>query len=90
MVVAAILDHHSAYIHSNYWSPLACLVDEQEMEENSHTPYIERIAVMSTTASPCPQKKIAAKWAQKITNCQTGIMNTGATSGAAAKKDIEA
>jgi hypothetical protein len=38
MVVADKLDHHPAYNHSNYWSPLACLVNEQEMEENSQPP----------------------------------------------------
>ncbi len=45
---------------------------------------------MTTNASPCPQNKIAAKWAQKIINCQTGILDTGATSGAAAKQDVKA
>jgi hypothetical protein len=72
MVVAAKLDHHPAYNHLNYWSPLACLVDEQETEENSHPPQIERIAAMSTAAPSCPQKKIAAKWAQKKSNVEQG------------------
>jgi hypothetical protein len=46
--------------------------------------------VISTTAPSCPQNKIAAKWAQKFSNRQTGIMDMGATSGAAAKQDIKA
>jgi hypothetical protein len=53
-------------------------------------PYIEIIAALSTTASPCPQIMIAAKWAQKLSNLQTGIMDMGATSGAASKQDIKA
>ncbi len=81
MVVADKLDEHSAYNHLNYWSPLACLVDEQETEENSHPPQIERIAAMSTTAPSCPQNKIAAKWERNFSNHQTGIMDMGATSG---------
>jgi hypothetical protein len=61
------------------------------MEENSHIPpQIERIAAMSTTAPLCPQNKLATKWAHKIPNCQTGIIDTDATSGAAAKRDIKA
>jgi hypothetical protein len=69
---------------------LACLVNEQETEEDFPPLQIERIATMSTTAPPYSQNKIATKWAQKNSNHQMGIMDTGATSGATAKWDIEA
>ncbi len=42
------------------------------------------------TASPSQLNKIVAKWARKIANRQMGIMDTGATSGTAAKKDTKA
>ncbi len=51
---------------------------------------IEKIAAIATCASPCPQNKIAAKWARRITNRQTGILDTGATPCTAAKQDIKA
>jgi hypothetical protein len=68
MVLENKLDQHPSYNHLNYWSPLACIVDEQEIEENSPPPQIERIAAMSTTAPSCPQYKIATKWARQISN----------------------
>jgi hypothetical protein len=46
--------------------------------------------VISITAPSCPQNKIVIKWAQKISNHQTEIIDTGATSGAVAKRDIDA
>jgi hypothetical protein len=45
-------------------------------------PYVEKIAEMTTTASPCPQNKIAAKWAQKLTNHWTGQAERGFAAGA--------
>jgi hypothetical protein len=65
MVVADKLDQDPTYNHSNYWSPLACLVNEQETEENSHLPQIEKIAAMSTIVPSCPQNKIVASGHKK-------------------------
>jgi hypothetical protein len=49
---------------------------------------MEQIAKSTTTTAPTPQNKIAAKWAWKLPNRQKlGILDTGATSGAAAEHD---
>jgi hypothetical protein len=35
-LVADKLEHTLAISHNNYWSPLACLVEEQEENEDDH------------------------------------------------------
>jgi len=72
--------------HYNYWSPLACQVEEQE-EPETPTHKKENLSVIL----PGPSNKIAAHWARKITNrkARTGILDTGATSGAGRPEDAE-
>jgi hypothetical protein len=74
--------------HHNYWSLLACQVDKQEKHETSTCSKKE---ILSTTLTE-PRNKIAAHWARKIANrkARTGILDTGATSGAGRLEDAEA
>jgi hypothetical protein len=64
-------------------------VDEQDTEQDNPQ-NTDTIAATITTASPIQQNKIAAKWARKVANQQIGIMDMGATSGAAAEHDTKA
>ncbi len=66
----------------NYWSPLSCLVKEQEEEDTEHL-----LLISSEMTRPKENNKISEKWRQKIANC-TGILDTGCTSGAGAEKDM--
>jgi len=84
----------SAATHTNnYWSPLACLVEEHE--EESPEPEETNTSVdwaMNATTDIGPTNKVAAHWARKIKNRtlrKMGILDTGATSGAAPEEDEE-
>ena len=86
-MVAAKLVNNTA--HSNYWSPLTCLVNEQEEIgiKDNHT-NIAR--VMSVVTDTRPGNKVAAHWACKIENRRmqkSGILDSGATSGAVPVED---
>ena len=74
--------------HSNYWSPLTCLVNEQEeMESRTTTPTSKVMSVFTDTR---PGNKVAAHWERKVENRRarkTGILDSGATSGAAPVED---
>ncbi len=87
--IAAKLVKKPAMYHYNYWSPLACQVNEQENTENP-TPKKEKLLSIQTDTGPC--NKIAAHWACKKANrkMQTGILDTGATSGAGRPEDADA
>jgi len=71
---------------NNYWSLLACLVEEQEEllkpeETNTSVDW-----AMNATTDIGPTNKVAVHWARKINNRtlrKMGILDTGATSGAA-------
>jgi hypothetical protein len=66
--------------NTNYWSPLSCLVKEQEEEDSLHTG-LEHLMLVTTDHPPPPkQNKTATKWKQKIAS-SSGIMDTGCTSG---------
>jgi hypothetical protein len=75
-------------LNSNYWSPLACPVDDQEEPiSESHT-NIEKAMLAIVTGNP--PNKIAAHWAQKLQNRKTRrftFLDSGATSGAAPEED---
>jgi hypothetical protein len=76
-------------VHSNYWSPLSCLVDEQEEIEIT-TDHTDIARVLSVVSDARPSNKVAAHWARKIENRRarkTGILDSGATSGAAPVED---
>jgi hypothetical protein len=84
---------------NNYWSPLACLVEEQEelLEPEETNTSVDW--AMNATTDIGPTNKVAAHWARKINNwtlCKMGmldrkmgILDTGATSGAAPEEDKE-
>jgi len=75
-----------AIYHYNYWSPLACHVEEQEEPEFPPHKKEKLPAIL-----PGPSNKISAHWARKIANrkARTGILDTGATSGAGRPEDAE-
>jgi hypothetical protein len=88
-LVADNLVKNTAKNHINYWSPLSCLVEEQE--EDKITIPVHHI--LSITLVPRlalqPSNKIAAKWARKVKN-RSGIPDTGCTSSARAENNVEA
>jgi hypothetical protein len=80
---------HNAQLHlSNYWSLLACLVNEQEDQAQEH-PTKEEMAMLAI-ADGQPTNKIAAQWVRKLANrkaCRFAFLDLGATSGAAPEED---
>jgi hypothetical protein len=75
-------------LNSNYWSLLACPVEEQEEPiSESHT-NIEK--AMSAILTGNPPNKAAAHWARKLHNRKLrrfAFLDSGATSGAAPAED---
>jgi hypothetical protein len=72
--IAAKLVRTPATNHYNYWSPLACQVDEQENIEIP-TPKKEKLLSILTDTSSC--NKISAHWARKIENKKNANRNSG-------------
>ena len=65
--VAANLVTNNTKLHtSNYWSPLACLVEEQEETSSESTTNVEM--AMLAIVKGIPSNKVAAHWAQKLHN----------------------
>ncbi len=73
---------------NDYWSPLYCLVIEQEDEEVEHLGANHLLSVVSDLQSPKLQNKIAAKYKRKLKN-RSGILDTSCTLGAGAKHDVD-
>ena len=74
--------------NNNYWSPLACLVEEQEGNDDE-SPIAEHInAVTTDDSKPKVKNKITEKWKRRLVK-RYGILDTGCTSGAGAQHDIE-
>jgi hypothetical protein len=73
---------------NNYWSPLSCLVEEQEDEEVEHTSANHLLSAVTDFQPSKLQNKIPAKWKRNIRN-RSGILDTGYTSGAGAKHDVD-
>ena len=75
-------------LNSNYWSPLTCLVEEQEEpQSDSHTNIERALSAVGNGSSP---NKVAAHWAQKLHNRKLRrftFLDLGATSGAAPAED---
>jgi hypothetical protein len=79
-LVADNLVKNPANKNNNYWSPLLCLVKEQDDDEVEHTSAKE-----VTDFQPSKlQNKIAAKWKRKLRN-RSSILDTGCTLGVGAK-----
>ncbi len=70
--------------NNNFWSPLSCLVKEQEDKEVEHTSAKHLLSAVTYFQPSKLQNKIAAKWKRKIRN-RSGILDTGCTSGAGAQ-----
>jgi hypothetical protein len=68
MFLADKLHKTPANKNINYWSPLSCLVEERE-EDDDKPPITEHICLATTGESTSKLKnKIAEKWKQKIEN----------------------
>ncbi len=97
-LVADKLENTPAITNINYWSPLACLVEEQEDNEDDHLLSMRTeighlnvdhfLSISTDISKPTVKNKIAEKWKRKIAN-RTGILDTGCTSGAGAEMDME-
>jgi hypothetical protein len=85
LVVADKLVKTSATTNDNYWSPLACLIEEQDKPDDDQTK-VERIAILVPATKP--KNKIKEKWKQKISK-RNMILDTGCSSRAGAEKDID-
>ncbi len=87
--VAANLVTNNTKLHtSNYWSPFACLVKEQEESSSGSTTNIEM--AMSAIAKEIPSNKVAVHWVQKLQSRKSrrfAFLDSGATSGAAPEED---
>ncbi len=82
---AVKLANKTATFTRNYWSPLACQVEEQE-ETLEMDSTISVGKVMTPTTATSLVNKVMAHWARKVINRRlqkTGILDTGATSRAA-------
>jgi hypothetical protein len=81
----------SANKNRNYWSPLSCLVEEQEDNEDKDdgTQTTDQLlAIKVIPQNQMTKNKITKKWKQKVAS-QSGILDTGCTSGAGAEKDVD-
>jgi hypothetical protein len=87
--VAANLVTNNTKLHtSNYWSPLACLVKEQEESSSGSTTNVEM--AMLAIAKRIPPNKVVAHWAQKLQSRKSrrfSFLDSGANSGAAPEED---
>ena len=75
-------------LNSNYWSPCACLVKEQEEPISEFHTNIEK--AMSAIITGRPPNKVAVHWVQKLHNRKLrrfAFLDLGATSGAAPAED---
>jgi hypothetical protein len=74
--------------NNNYWSPLSCLVKEQEDAVIEHTSARHLLSAVTDFQHSKLQNKIAAKWKWKIRNL-SGMLDTGCTLGTGAKHDVD-
>jgi hypothetical protein len=72
----------------NYWSPLSCLVEEQENEEVVQTIADHLLLIAMDNPKTTVKNKIAETWKRKLAN-RSGILDTGCTSGAGTEKDTD-
>jgi hypothetical protein len=87
-LVADNLVKNPANKNNNYWSPLSCLVEEQEDEEVEHTSADPLLLAVTDFQPSKLRNKIAAKWKRKLNN-RSGILDTGCTFDAGAKNDAD-
>jgi hypothetical protein len=65
-IVASKIAHNAQLSSSNYWSPLACLVNEQEDQAQKH--HTKEEMAMLTIADVQPTNRVTAHWAHKLAN----------------------
>jgi hypothetical protein len=87
-IVADKLENTSATLNNNYWSQLACLVEEQEEKDDDQLQVDHILSIMTDMSKPTVKNKITEKLKHKIAN-RSGILDTGCTSGAGAEMDME-
>jgi hypothetical protein len=90
-LVASNLVKTSANKNRNFWSPLSCLVKEQENNEDKDDETQTTNQLLAIKAIPQNQttkNKITKKWKQKVAN-RSVILDTGCTLGARAEKDVD-
>jgi hypothetical protein len=80
LCVADNLVKTTANKNRNFWSPLSCLVKEQEEEDTKHL-----LSISSDMTRSKVKNKIAEKWKQKIAN-RTGIFGHGLHIGRQSRK----
>jgi hypothetical protein len=73
--------------NDNYWSPLSCLVEEQEDENVAHMSADHLLTAVTNVQPSKLQNKIVAKWNRKLKN-RSSILDTGCTLGAGAKYNV--
>jgi hypothetical protein len=74
--------------NNNYWSPLSCLVKEQEDKEVEHTSANHLLSAVTDFQLSKLQNKIAVKWKRKLKN-RSSILDTGCTLGVGAEHDVD-
>jgi hypothetical protein len=87
-IVAVKIKHNDQLHTSNYWSSLACLVDEQEEQAQEHPTKGDMAMLASTDGQPT--NKVAAHWVRNLANRksrQYAFVDLGATSRAAPEED---
>jgi hypothetical protein len=63
ILVAVNIVKTPANIKINYWSPLSCLVEEQEEDDDAEHNPVEHLFLISTEESkPKSKNKITEKW----------------------------
>ena len=87
-LVADKLVNTSATKDIDYWSLLACLVEEQEENDDDHLHANHLLSITTDMSKPPVKNKITEKWKRKIAN-RLGILDTGYTSGAGAEMDMD-
>ena len=65
-LVADTLENTSATQHSNNWSPLACLVEEEDEKDDNHLHVDNLLSITTEMLKPTVKNKITVKWKQKI------------------------
>jgi hypothetical protein len=74
--------------NNSYWSPLSCLIEEQDDKEVEHTSADHLLSAVTVFQPSKLQNKIAAKWKRKLKN-RSGILDTGCTSGVGAEHNLD-
>ena len=64
-LVADKLENTSATLSNNYWSPLACLVKEQEEKDDDHLQVDHLLSITTAMSKPTVKNKITKNGNEK-------------------------